>query len=59
MVVESGFKGNKRALPSKPCVQCGRAMAWRRAWAKNWTEVKYCSDRCRGEARRSPGGARI
>jgi hypothetical protein len=23
MAVETGFKGNKRALPSKPCVHCG------------------------------------
>jgi hypothetical protein len=28
-------------------------MSWRRAWAKNWAEVKYCSDACRG-ARGTP-----
>ncbi|HQS99859.1 MAG TPA: DUF2256 domain-containing protein [Thiobacillus sp.] len=22
-------------------------MSWRRAWAKNWDEVQYCSDACR------------
>jgi hypothetical protein len=22
-------------------------MTWRAAWAKNWNEVRYCSDRCR------------
>jgi hypothetical protein len=22
-------------------------MSWRRRWAKNWAEVKYCSDACR------------
>jgi nucleoid-associated protein YgaU len=22
-------------------------MEWRKSWAKNWDEVKYCSDRCR------------
>ena len=22
-------------------------MTWRRAWAANWEEVRYCSDRCR------------
>ena len=26
-------------------------MTWRKAWAKNWAEVRYCSDACR--ARRS------
>jgi hypothetical protein len=41
------FKGNKAALPSKPCVACGRPMTWRKAWAKNWADVKYCSDACR------------
>jgi hypothetical protein len=43
----SGFRGNKAALPSKPCLACGRPMTWRKAWAKNWPEVKYCSDACR------------
>jgi len=42
-----GFKGNKSALPSKPCLQCGRAMSWRKAWAKNWEQVRYCSEACR------------
>jgi hypothetical protein len=48
-----GFKGNKAALPQKPCVQCARPMTWRRAWAKNWADVKFCSTRCRGEAQRT------
>jgi len=42
-----GFKGNKAALPSKPCVACGRPMSWRKRWAANWDEVKFCSDACR------------
>jgi hypothetical protein len=41
------FRGNKAALPSKPCVACGRAMSWRRRWAGNWAEVKFCSEACR------------
>ena len=41
------FKGNKASLPCKLCATCSRAMTWRKAWAKNWDEVKYCSDRCR------------
>jgi len=44
---EATFRGNKAALPSKPCTACGRAMAWRKRWAKNWAEVKYCSEACR------------
>lgn len=41
------FKGNKQSLPSKPCAACGRDMTWRKRWAKNWTEVKFCSEACR------------
>ncbi len=32
---------------SKTCLACGRTMEWRKAWAKNWDEVKFCSDGCR------------
>ncbi len=49
MRATSGFKGNKASLPSKPCQACGREMTWRKAWAKNWAEVKYCSDACRAQ----------
>lgn len=44
------FKGNKASLPHKPCAACGRTMSWRKRWAKNWGEVKYCSDACRDAA---------
>jgi hypothetical protein len=49
-----GFKGNKAHLPSKPCTVCGRAMSWRKAWAKNWAEVRYCSEACRKKKAPSP-----
>ncbi len=39
----NSFRGNKASLPVKPCTVCGRDMVWRKAWAKNWDEVKYCS----------------
>jgi hypothetical protein len=44
---DTGFAGKKSALPSKPCLVCGRPMSWRKRWAKNWSEVRYCSDACR------------
>jgi hypothetical protein len=47
-----GHRGNKASLPSKPCAACGRPMSWRRAWAKNWEQVRYCSESCRRAARR-------
>ena len=31
----------------KVCVRCGRTMQWRAKWAKNWEQVKYCSEQCR------------
>lgn len=43
----ASFKGNKQALPSKPCVACGLSMSWRKRWARSWDEVKYCSEACR------------
>lgn len=52
----SQFKGNKQALPTKDCVACGRPMSWRKRWARNWDDVKYCSDACR-KAGRAAGQA--
>lgn len=54
MPEKSGFKGNKASLPSKPCVACGREMTWRKSWAKNWADVKYCSDACRAQKGKAP-----
>ena len=35
------------AQASKTCAACGRRMEWRKSWARNWDEVKFCSDSCR------------
>lgn len=37
----------KENLPSKNCLACGRPFTWRKKWAKEWDQVKYCSKRCR------------
>jgi len=37
----------KKPLPQKICIVCGKPYDWRKKWAKNWNEVKYCSQRCR------------
>ena len=42
---------HKRDLPEKPCATCGRPFTWRKKWEKVWDEVRYCSDRCRAEAK--------
>ncbi|MET1054380.1 MAG: DUF2256 domain-containing protein [Pedobacter sp.] len=38
----------KQYLPTKICPVCNRPFTWRKKWEKNWDEVKYCSDKCRG-----------
>jgi hypothetical protein len=37
----------KNGFDPKTCLRCGLEFEWRKKWAKNWDEVKYCSDRCR------------
>ncbi len=37
----------KPSLPEKVCAACGRPFAWRKKWAANWEEVRFCSDACR------------
>jgi len=44
----------KAHLPEKLCQRCGLPFAWRKKWEKVWAEVKYCSERCRHERKRSP-----
>ncbi|KAA2213761.1 DUF2256 domain-containing protein [Teichococcus oryzae] len=39
----------KPHLPQKICAACGRPFAWRRKWARDWEQVRYCSDACRSE----------
>jgi hypothetical protein len=37
----------KAGLASKPCAACGRPFTWRRKWARDWDNVRFCSDACR------------
>jgi hypothetical protein len=41
----------KGDLPQKDCAACGRPFVWRKKWEKVWDEVRYCSDRCRRDAK--------
>lgn len=51
------MKGVRKAdLPTKTCPVCERPFTWRKKWERVWDEVKYCSDRCRGDARRRGEG---
>ncbi|MDB4077431.1 DUF2256 domain-containing protein [Porticoccaceae bacterium] len=42
----------KSDLPSKICPICERPFNWRKKWEKVWDEVRYCSVRCKTEARK-------
>ena len=33
--------------PDRICVSCGRAFSWRKSWARDWDQVRYCSSACR------------
>lgn len=43
----------KGDLPVKTCAACGRPFAWRKKWERVWDEVRTCSDRCKGDLKRS------
>jgi hypothetical protein len=45
-----GKMRHKIDLPTKRCASCGRPFAWRKKWARDWENVKYCSRRCRTSA---------
>lgn len=36
-------------MPAEPktCEACGRRIEWRKKWARDWDEVRYCSTGCR------------
>lgn len=46
---------HKPHLPSKLCPVCQRPFTWRRKWAKDWENVRYCSERCRRQRTRTEG----
>jgi hypothetical protein len=31
----------------KVCASCGRRIEWRKKWARDWDDVRYCSTACR------------
>ena len=33
--------------PTKTCAGCGRTITWRKKWARDWDQVRWCSDACR------------
>ncbi len=43
--------------PLKTCAVCGRTITWRKKWERDWENVRYCSDRCRGRKAEGESGA--
>jgi hypothetical protein len=39
--------GPAAEVPTKPCASCGRTITWRKAWERDWDQVRYCSAGCR------------
>ena len=35
-------------IPDKTCAACGRTISWRKKWERDWDEVRWCSQACRG-----------
>ena len=46
----------KANLPTKLCMVCCRPFVWRKKCARDWVNVKYCSDRCRAASSRPASG---
>ncbi|MEM1024155.1 MAG: DUF2256 and DUF3253 domain-containing protein [Myxococcota bacterium] len=42
------------AEEEKSCAVCGRRIEWRKKWATNWDQVRYCSYACRRNKNRGP-----
>jgi hypothetical protein len=38
---------DKNGYPPKVCEACGLRFEWRKKWARDWDNVKYCSEKCR------------
>ena len=47
--VNLGMAPAKSDLPQKRCDACGLPFAWRKKWARDWDQVRFCSDRCRAK----------
>jgi hypothetical protein len=37
----------KNGFPPKICLHCNLPFEWRKKWARDWENVKYCSEKCK------------
>jgi hypothetical protein len=54
----NGPRRDKAHLPEKPCAACTRPFTWRKKWARDWENVRFCSDACRASQATAAGPAR-
>ncbi|MBC9230869.1 DUF2256 domain-containing protein [bacterium SPL81] len=38
-------------LPEKICAYCFRPFPWRKKWERCWSDVKYCSKKCKSQTK--------
>lgn len=38
----------KNGYAPKTCERCGLPFEWRKKWARDWANVRYCSQKCKG-----------
>ncbi|MDC1131953.1 DUF2256 domain-containing protein [Gammaproteobacteria bacterium] len=41
----------KLNLQTKICEHCNRSFSWRKKWERSWSEVKFCSKKCKSESK--------
>ena len=46
-MVSTGDDDEVAEPAEKVCAVCGRRIMWRKAWARDWEQVRYCSGGCR------------
>jgi hypothetical protein len=37
----------KNGFAPKICQRCDLPFEWRKKWARDWEDVKYCSEKCK------------
>jgi len=46
----------KGDMPTKTCPACGLEFTWRKKWARDWENIRFCSERCkRNGQKKTPG----
>jgi len=42
----------KNGFAPRVCATCKLEFEWRKKWTRDWEQVKYCSDKCKGESKK-------